>query len=387
MVSAERVLPQDLIRNLLLGLLSVQADLVDRPQFLAAWEAWRARACGTLTDVLAEHGLLTFEERREVERLVQRKLAKHGGDAAAAVAEVQANPASQMLVALKDANVPRALASRGSGRVLGGWRMLAARLRHWRTLPTGVWKVLAGAVVVLVLGLGVGVFLFPPVEVPDGAAAGLDSAASRRSLASAQDLSIKGSKAVFTRLIQSLFTGFVRKDAVLEYLKHDPMLVEPYRQQAIQLAKDYAQDSVALNDGAWYVVVRPLPPGEEDYAYHMAYVLAREACRLEPNNGSYVNTLGVAEYRLGRHKQALQTLTRSAALNALRPPWLEPHAADRAFLAMCQYKLGDKSAAVATLQLLKQSMDKHTPDRYAEAVEYTKEAERLIDPWASPVRR
>ena len=70
-------------RNLLFGVLALQADLIDAARFAEACTAWAARKEAPLADLLVERGWITAEDRAHVERLLRRKLKKHGGDARA----------------------------------------------------------------------------------------------------------------------------------------------------------------------------------------------------------------------------------------------------------------------------------------------------------------
>jgi signal transduction histidine kinase/tRNA A-37 threonylcarbamoyl transferase component Bud32 len=78
----------DADRNLLFGVLALQVDLINHGQFVEACAAWTARKEGTLADLLVERGWLTATDRSDVERLLQRKLKKHGGDSSSVLAEV-----------------------------------------------------------------------------------------------------------------------------------------------------------------------------------------------------------------------------------------------------------------------------------------------------------
>ena len=72
--------PRATDRNLLFGVLALQADLIEDTQFIEACGAWAARKDVLLADLLVERGWITPADRDDVERLVQRKLKKHGGD-------------------------------------------------------------------------------------------------------------------------------------------------------------------------------------------------------------------------------------------------------------------------------------------------------------------
>jgi serine/threonine protein kinase len=75
-------------RNLLFGVLALHLELIDDSRFAQACSAWATRKDTSLADVLQDHGWLSDEDRREVERLVERKLKKHGGDVRRSLAEV-----------------------------------------------------------------------------------------------------------------------------------------------------------------------------------------------------------------------------------------------------------------------------------------------------------
>jgi tRNA A-37 threonylcarbamoyl transferase component Bud32 len=75
----------DTDRNLLFGVLAMQLDLIDARQFADACSAWSLRKQTSLADVLAEHGWLTPADRDQVEKLLERKLKKHGGNVRASL--------------------------------------------------------------------------------------------------------------------------------------------------------------------------------------------------------------------------------------------------------------------------------------------------------------
>ena len=76
---------------------------------------------------------------------------------------------------------------------------------------------------------------------------------------------------------------------------------------------------------------------------------AEEACRLEPNNGVFRNTLGVAYYRLGRYEDALKHLE-SVVPNSGRD------LTSLAFLAMAHHQLGQTDRSKVLLERLRMSL-------------------------------
>src|SRR5262249_60303504 len=73
-------------RNLLFGVLALQADLIDAGVFREACVAWTTCKGKPMADLLVERGWLLPADRAHIEYLVERKLARHGGDARASLA-------------------------------------------------------------------------------------------------------------------------------------------------------------------------------------------------------------------------------------------------------------------------------------------------------------
>src|SRR5205085_2988447 len=78
----------DTDRNLLFGVLALHAELIDNNQFAEICAAWTARKATPLADLLVGRGWLSAEDRGELERLLERKVKKHGGDMHASLAAV-----------------------------------------------------------------------------------------------------------------------------------------------------------------------------------------------------------------------------------------------------------------------------------------------------------
>jgi tetratricopeptide (TPR) repeat protein len=95
---------------------------------------------------------------------------------------------------------------------------------------------------------------------------------------------------------------------------------------------------------AWRIVKYPALSSD---AYGLALGAADRANMLEPDTGSYVTTLGAAQYRAGRYDDALATLTRSDDLNDGVSP------RDAAFLAMAHQKLDHAREAAAAMARLR----------------------------------
>ena len=136
-------------------------------------------------------------------------------------------------------------------------------------------------------------------------------------------------------IVGPLFARIFLRDDVLAALQAQPPADLEIQQACLKLAGTWPESA----GGA----TRQLGPGSRPRAagsdYERGLRLARTACRLEPDSGFFLNTLGVAQYRAGLAAEALATLTRSNALNKEKEP------ADLAFLAMAHQRLGHSAKA------------------------------------------
>jgi len=73
-------------RNLLFGVIALQADLIDMRQFVDACTLWASRKSTSLAELLIEQGSLTEEDREHVEYLLSRRLKKNREDIRATLA-------------------------------------------------------------------------------------------------------------------------------------------------------------------------------------------------------------------------------------------------------------------------------------------------------------
>src|SRR5205823_738102 len=99
---ALRSLAMSADRNLLFAVLALQADCVTREQFIDACTAWAANKATPIDALMVQKGWLTVEDRADVERLVERKLKKHGGNVRKSLAEVAGEDVRQSLAEVPD---------------------------------------------------------------------------------------------------------------------------------------------------------------------------------------------------------------------------------------------------------------------------------------------
>ncbi|HMF12629.1 MAG TPA: serine/threonine-protein kinase, partial [Gemmataceae bacterium] len=96
-------------RNLLFGVLALQADLIDSVQFVEACTLWSARKDMPLAHLLMERGWIDVADKAHLDYLVERRLHKHGGDPQASLAAAP-DHVKRSLAALDDPDIQRSLA-------------------------------------------------------------------------------------------------------------------------------------------------------------------------------------------------------------------------------------------------------------------------------------
>jgi PAS domain S-box-containing protein len=98
----------DTDRNLLFGVLALQADLIESYQFVEACALWTARKNVPLAELLIERGWIQPTDRVHLDYLLERKLKKHEGVAGATLAALP-NDVKRSLAALEDSDIHHSL--------------------------------------------------------------------------------------------------------------------------------------------------------------------------------------------------------------------------------------------------------------------------------------
>ncbi|MBI1913292.1 MAG: SUMF1/EgtB/PvdO family nonheme iron enzyme [Planctomycetes bacterium] len=97
-------------RNLLFGILALQMDFISRDQLVEAMNAWVLAKHRPLGDLLVERGALASADYALLAPMVERHIAKHGGDPAKSLAVLSSvGPARDALAAIVDADVQASL--------------------------------------------------------------------------------------------------------------------------------------------------------------------------------------------------------------------------------------------------------------------------------------
>ena len=174
-------------------------------------------------------------------------------------------------------------------------------------------------------------------------------------------------------IVPALFEDLAWRDDVIERLQSDMTMSAWVRQAAVHLARKWPASPRQLNARAWPLVVRP---GRDIDDYCSALRMAETASELAPDAGNILNTLGVAQYRVGEHRAALETLRRSDEVNSKREPGGIP--ADVAFLAMSLHQLGRTEEARTVLERLCSLTQNERWASDEDAQAFLREAEELI---------
>ena len=174
------------------------------------------------------------------------------------------------------------------------------------------------------------------------------------------------------QIVADLFGQMHLRADVLERLQTLPGMSPSHRQDGLAIAQTYPEDTSALNDLARELVKLP---GGEMSGYRKALRYSEEACQLEPEDGSFLSTLGVAYYRVGNYEKALDVLSRSDKINSLKEG---SRPTDLAFLAMAHQQLGHAKEAEAKLQLLRERMKDPRWAQDTQAQGFLREAEELL---------
>src|SRR6516165_5679356 len=99
-------------RNLLLGILALQMDFISRDDLIAALHQWTLEKSRSLSDILASRGALDRADRNVLDQMVDRHIAKHGGDPRQSLSALDRQPhARSVLEPINDPDIQESLAA------------------------------------------------------------------------------------------------------------------------------------------------------------------------------------------------------------------------------------------------------------------------------------
>lgn len=97
-------------QNLLFGVLALQLDFIDAPQFAQICCAWAGCKDKPLGDLLVERGWMTAADRDQVQQLLERKVQRRQGDVRQALSELAGPEIRDVMHAVGDADVEQTVA-------------------------------------------------------------------------------------------------------------------------------------------------------------------------------------------------------------------------------------------------------------------------------------
>jgi hypothetical protein len=191
-----------------------------------------------------------------------------------------------------------------------------------------------------------------------------------------------------TRGYLTYHTPRFSSDAALQKaIQADQTISDQVRQQALDWSelfrKNYAQQqldrahqrSVQLFTDSWGIVKQPELSAEQ---YQTALEMAAEANSLRPDHRTFLQILGIAQFRAQKYKEALATLIRCE--NPDDPASVDAPPYGPVFIAMTRFQLGEQEQAADLLNKIKAKADQvKEKDPQGKRLDlFIKEAESLI---------
>ncbi len=103
-------------RNLLLGIVALQMDFITRDALIAAMNQWTLEKTHTLSEILVARGDLDAADRLMLDQMVDRHIARHGGDPRQSLSAMDvATAARSIFEPIDDRDVQESLSSLTGG--------------------------------------------------------------------------------------------------------------------------------------------------------------------------------------------------------------------------------------------------------------------------------
>jgi hypothetical protein len=153
------------------------------------------------------------------------------------------------------------------------------------------------------------------------------------------------------QLVTALFARRWLREDVEERLRADRTLSEPLRVQALALARTYPGEFLRLALESW-AVVRRADAGADAYRRALRWVKGTRRINTDP--AWQIGTLGVAQYRTGNYREAVDTLTQADRRQASSGGGPNPF--ELAFLALAHHRLGQTEQARTALGRVREAM-------------------------------
>jgi eukaryotic-like serine/threonine-protein kinase len=143
-----------------------------------------------------------------------------------------------------------------------------------------------------------------------------------------------------SELVESLGRTLILRADVERHLREDASLNPEVRAKALLRAGQLDEDAGDLNQASWRIAARANAEKDES---RRALRWAEAAVRHEPDNSSFATTVGVLQYRNGRYRDAIATLTRSHETHKNNKEG--PLPSNLAFLAMSHHAVSESEKA------------------------------------------
>ena len=171
-------------------------------------------------------------------------------------------------------------------------------------------------------------------------------------------------------IVTDLFQQLGLQAEVLARLETTPDLSPSRRREAIGVARAHPDDPSVLNGLAWALAKTP---GRDPADYRRALRCAEAACRLAPEQGDLLTTLGAAHVRVGEDRRALEAFERGIRIRKSRGS--APGAAELAFVAIARWRVGRAAEARESVEGLRRILEDPTRARDEESLGFLREAE------------
>ena len=176
----------------------------------------------------------------------------------------------------------------------------------------------------------------------------------------------------FAEALDHLGRNLTEQGRSIEAIEYRRRSVTEFAVLASSSSDDHDRWVLGLNDLAWLLATAEDPDALDP---EQAVLLAERATIESPSNGTYWNTLGVAQFRAGDNRAAITALERSIELGTSGGGGT---AFDLLFLAMARLGEGDTAPAREALRLGEDWMDRFAPGH--PALTRFREEARLLFP-------
>jgi WD40 repeat protein len=185
-----------------------------------------------------------------------------------------------------------------------------------------------------------------------------------------------------SQVVASLFGQGLFREEVVDHIRTSPTITSRICVRAVALAASASEIPFALSEASWSVVRKP---GASAAELSRAVRQAEAAFRLAPALGAIPTTLGVAYYRIGKYKEAIDVLNAAEELYAKSGAASYPP--NLAVLSICHLKLGNSKEARTIRECLSRVARLPKWLNWPEAHQFIREAEAAFRQYdRQPVR-